>query len=168
MLMIQWSKILQMDDYYVNVCEYISYWLSMSVVFSIKYILGLIIFVSGGIKELENSALKVLDVCILLYFEKIELYNSDQRVLLTTSQIWSGVLGFVGRLIILFAMACTYLISLIMRLFSWRFLLVISVSLRAVMTCIMFHFLEAAELKCLLKLVVMMLAIFCRWWGSRH
>ena len=59
----------------------------MSVVFSIKYILGLIIFVSGGIKELENSALKVLDVCILLYFEKIELYNSDQRVLLTTSQI---------------------------------------------------------------------------------
>ena len=53
-----------MDDPYSHVLYYISYWLSMSVVFTLKYILGLIIFVSGGSDERKNGALKVLDVAI--------------------------------------------------------------------------------------------------------
>ena len=48
-----------------HVIEYISYWLSMSVVFTLKYIMGMSIFVSGGSKERKNGALKVVDVAIL-------------------------------------------------------------------------------------------------------
>ena len=44
--------------------EYISYWFSMSVVFTLTDILGLSIFVSGGNRERKNSALKVVDVAI--------------------------------------------------------------------------------------------------------
>ena len=40
-----------MDDKYSYVCEYISYWFSISVVFILKDILGLSIFMSGGSKE---------------------------------------------------------------------------------------------------------------------
>ena len=36
----------------------------MPVIFTLKYILGLSIFVSGGIKGSENFALKVVDVAI--------------------------------------------------------------------------------------------------------
>ena len=36
----------------------------MSVVFTLKYILGLSILVSGGSEELKNGALKVVDVAI--------------------------------------------------------------------------------------------------------
>ena len=38
--------------------------LSMSVVFTLKYILGLSIFVSGGSYERKNGALKGVDVAI--------------------------------------------------------------------------------------------------------
>ena len=51
--------------------EYRSYWLSMSVVFTLKDIMGLSIFVSGVGKELKNGSLKVVDVAILSYFEKL-------------------------------------------------------------------------------------------------
>ena len=54
-----------MDDTYAHVIEYNSYWLSMSVVFTLKHILGLSIFVFGGNKERKNGALNVLDVAIL-------------------------------------------------------------------------------------------------------
>ena len=54
-----------MNYKYSYVLEYISYWLSMSVVFTLKDIMGLSIFVSGGGKERKNGALKVVDVAIL-------------------------------------------------------------------------------------------------------
>ena len=53
-----------MYDTLAHVIEYISYWFSMSVVSTLKYILGLSIFVSGGSKERKNGALKVVDVAI--------------------------------------------------------------------------------------------------------
>ena len=40
-----------MDDPSTHICEYRSYWLSMSVVFTLKDNLGLSIVVSGGSKE---------------------------------------------------------------------------------------------------------------------
>ena len=52
------------DEPYVHVLEYRSYWLSMSVVSTQKYILGISIFVSGSSKERKNGALKVVDVDI--------------------------------------------------------------------------------------------------------
>ena len=60
-----------MDDPSENVLEYRLYWLSTSVVFTLKYILGLSIFVSGGSKERKNGAFKVVDVSIFSYFEKL-------------------------------------------------------------------------------------------------
>ena len=53
-----------MDDPSANFLEYRSYWLSISVVFTLKDIMVLIIFVSGGSKERKNGALKVVDVAI--------------------------------------------------------------------------------------------------------
>ena len=53
-----------MDYTYAHVLDYISYWLSMSVIFTIKYILGLSIFVSSDRKERKNGALNVGDVDI--------------------------------------------------------------------------------------------------------
>ena len=53
-----------MDEPYAHVFEYRSYWLSMLFVFNLKYILGLIIFVSGGSTERKNGALTVVDVAI--------------------------------------------------------------------------------------------------------
>ena len=43
----------------------------MSVVFNLKYFLGLGIFVFGDNKECKNDALNVVDVSILSYFEKL-------------------------------------------------------------------------------------------------
>ena len=43
-----------MDDPYAHVLEQISYWLSMAVVFTLKHILGMSIFVSGGTEERKN------------------------------------------------------------------------------------------------------------------
>ena len=58
------STLSSMDDTYAHVIDYRSYWLSMSVVFNLKYILGLSIFVSGGIKERKKGALNVVNVSI--------------------------------------------------------------------------------------------------------
>ena len=88
-----------MDNPFSHVLEYRSYWLSISVVFTLKYILGRIIFVSGGSKDRKKDALKVGDVTIFSRFENFYSYHSDLRVILTTSPIWSGVGGFLGRLI---------------------------------------------------------------------
>ena len=53
-----------MYDPYAHVLEYISYWLSISVVFTLKHIMGLSISVSGGSKDRKNGALKVVDFSI--------------------------------------------------------------------------------------------------------
>ena len=55
----------RMNYSYSHVLEYISYWLSMSVVFTLRDIMGMIIFVSGGSKDCKNCSLKVVDVAIL-------------------------------------------------------------------------------------------------------
>ena len=59
----------------------------MSVVFTLKYILFLSIFVAGGSKERKNGALKVVDVAIFSYFENIESHQSYLRGILTTFPI---------------------------------------------------------------------------------
>ena len=58
------STLSSMDDPSEHVLEYRSYWFSMSVFLTLKDILGLSIFVSGGSKERKNCALKVLDTTI--------------------------------------------------------------------------------------------------------
>ena len=60
-----------MNYKYSHVLEYIAYWLSMSVVFTLKDIMSLSIFVSGGGKEHKNGSLEVVDVAILSQFEKL-------------------------------------------------------------------------------------------------
>ena len=59
----------------------------MSVVFNLKYILDLNIFVSGGSEESKNGALKVVDVDIFSWFENIESHHSYLRGVFTTSPI---------------------------------------------------------------------------------
>ena len=61
----------RMGDPYAHVLDYISYWLSISFVFTLKYIMGLIIFVPGSSKDHKNSALNVVGVSILSSFEKL-------------------------------------------------------------------------------------------------
>ena len=55
---------LSVDDPSAHVLEYIYYWLLISVVFTLKDILGMSIFVSGGSKKRKHCALKVVDVAI--------------------------------------------------------------------------------------------------------
>ena len=81
------SNISRMDDPSAHVLEYRLYWLSTSVVFTLKYILGLSIFVSGGSKERKNGALKFEDVSISSCFVNIESYHSYTIGILTTSPI---------------------------------------------------------------------------------
>ena len=50
-----------MYDTSAYVLEYRSYWLSISVVFILKDILFMSIFVSGGSKESKNGALDFMD-----------------------------------------------------------------------------------------------------------
>ena len=76
-----------MYDIYAHIIEYKSYLLSMSVVFTLKDILGLSIFVSGGNKECKNGAMNVVGFAIFSLFGKIESYQSDLRGLFTTSPI---------------------------------------------------------------------------------
>ena len=66
------------DDPSVYVLEYISFWLSMSVVLTLKYILGMSIFVYCGSKELKNDALNVVDIALSRSFTN-ESYHSDTR-----------------------------------------------------------------------------------------
>ena len=53
-----------MDDPSTHFLEYRPYWLSMSVVFTLKDILGLSIFVFGGIKGRKKFPMKVVDAAI--------------------------------------------------------------------------------------------------------
>ena len=55
------STLSSMDDPSEHVLEYRSYWFSMSVFLTLKDILGLSIFVSGGSKESKNGALDFMD-----------------------------------------------------------------------------------------------------------
>ena len=71
----------------------------MSVVFTLKDIPCLSIFVYGVNEERRNGALDVVGFSILSSFENIESYQSDLRGLLTKSTILYDVEGFVGRLI---------------------------------------------------------------------
>ena len=52
------------DDQFSHVLEYESCWFSISVVFTLKYILGLSIFVFGGNDESKNGSLNVVDIAI--------------------------------------------------------------------------------------------------------
>ena len=52
------------DDNYAHVFEYKSYWFSILVVFTLKDILGLSIFLFGGNKEHKIGALNGVDVAI--------------------------------------------------------------------------------------------------------
>ena len=61
--------------------------LSISVVFTLKYILDLSVFVSSGNEERQKVALNVVDLSIFSSFENIESYQSYIRGLLTTSSI---------------------------------------------------------------------------------
>ena len=54
----------------------------MSVFLTLKYILGLGIFVSSGNDEHKNGVLKIVDAAIFSYFEKLS----------HTIQIWEGSL----------------------------------------------------------------------------
>ena len=72
---------------------------------------------------------------------------------MTTYPIWSGFVGFVWIPISLFPMSCMCLIWLNMHLFYWKFVLIISLSMWAVMTCTLLHFpvgfwLEMASKNC--------------------
>ena len=78
-----------MDDTYAHVMGYRSYLFSMSVVFTLKCILERSIFVSGGIKELRNGVLNVVDFSIFSSFEIIESYQSD----------WMGTLDYITNMI---------------------------------------------------------------------
>ena len=71
---------------------------------------------------------------------KIESYHSDMGGLLTTSPLWYGVGGFLGRPISVFPMACMFLIWLNIRLFSWILVMMISLSIRSVIPCNLLHF----------------------------
>ena len=53
-----------MDDPSAHVLEYRSYWFSMSVVFTLKYILVWSIFVYSGSEKYINSALNMVDFYI--------------------------------------------------------------------------------------------------------
>ena len=58
----------------------------MSVVLTLKDILGMSIFVYGGNKELKNDALNVVDIALSRSFTN-ESYRSDMRGILTTSPV---------------------------------------------------------------------------------
>ena len=71
---------------------------------------------------------------------KIDSYHSYMRGILTTYPIWYVVIGFVGRIIILLPISWMCLIWLNIHLFSLRLVLIISLFLRAVITCTLLHF----------------------------
>ena len=79
------------------------------------------------------------DFAIFSSFASIESYHSSQRGFLTTSPMLSGVGGFLVRLITLFRIALIYLIWLKMDMFSWIFVIKISLSLCAVITWTILH-----------------------------
>ena len=112
----------------------------MSVVFILKDILGLSIFVSGGSDDCKNGSLKVVDISIFSWFKNIESYHSDPRGIFTKSPIWSGVGGFIGRLVSFFPISCMCLILFNMNIFYWILVLMMSLYLRAVMTFNLLHF----------------------------
>ena len=62
----------RMDDTSAHVLEYRSYWLSMSVILTLKDILGMSIFVYSVSYERKNGSLKVMGVSIFSHFENIE------------------------------------------------------------------------------------------------
>ena len=129
-----------MDNIFAQVIEYISYWLSISVVLTLKEILGCNMFVSGCNKERLNGALKVMDSVIFSSFSKFELYHSSLRGIFIMSLMWSGVGGFVGKLIVFLPIACMCLIWLKMYLFYCRFFFKMLLSLWDVITLTLLYF----------------------------
>ena len=82
-------------------------------------------FVPGGSEECINGALDVVDFSIFSSFEKIESIQSDLRIILTTSPIWSGVVGFVEIIISFSPIDWMCLIWLNIDLFYWWFFLTV-------------------------------------------
>ena len=76
-----------MDYLSAHVLEYISYILQISVVFTLKDILGLSIFVSVGNEERKYGALNVADFAIFSLLKEIQSYQSNLRGLFTTFPI---------------------------------------------------------------------------------
>ena len=60
-----------------HVMEYRSYYLSMSVVFTLKYILGRSIFVSGGNEERKSGTLYVVD---FLFYHHLKIFNRTSQI----------------------------------------------------------------------------------------
>ena len=127
-----------MDDLSAHVLGFKWYWLSTSIIFTLKYILGtsIICLVVVSNAKIVNWMLWIFTFSHSL---KNESYQSDLRGLLFTSLIWSGVGGFVGRLIF----SPTYWMCMIwlnMHLSSWILVLKMFLSLRGVMTWTLLYF----------------------------
>ena len=90
------------------------------------------------------------------------------RLLLTTSTIWYGVGGFVGKIISFYRMACMCLIWLNMILFYWRLVLIMSLSLRDVMIWTLLHFPVSCWIEMASEKIGLLLVIFCQCWGSTN
>ena len=71
----------------------------MYFVVTLKDIFGCTIFVYFYNNERKNDAANVVDFTIFLMFANIESYHSNISILLTTSQILSGIVDFIGRFI---------------------------------------------------------------------
>ena len=139
MHMIQWSQPLQAWMNYLYMFFSIYHIFPMPVVFTLKDIMGLRFFVSGGNKNVKTMHW-MLWMLPFSHLEKNESYHSDLRGLLTLSLIWSGIWGFVGRLIIFSPMASMCLILLNMGIFTWILVLTMYFSLRAVRTSNLLNF----------------------------
>ena len=112
----------------------------MSVVFTLKYILGPSIFVSSGSEECRNGALNVVDFSNFSSFGMIGSYQSGLRGILTTKQIWSGVGGFARIIMSLLYISCMFLIWFNIDMFSWMFFLKMFLSMQAVFTRTLLYF----------------------------
>ena len=71
---------------------------------------------------------------------KIDSYQSDMRGLLNTSPIWSGIGGFLWRLLSLLPISWMSLILLNMHIFYWIFVPIMFLSLQDVMKCTLLYF----------------------------
>ena len=96
------STLSSIIDSSAHVLEQRPYLLSIYVFLTQNKILVHTLSVLGDSYECSNGALNVIDFVILSSFANIEAYNSAHRGLLTTLPILSGVVVFVGRIIIWF------------------------------------------------------------------
>ena len=127
--------------------------MSISVVFTLKDILGRSIFVSVGSKERRNCALNVGGFSIFSSFANIKSYQSALRRVFTIFPIWYVVGVFVVIIISLLFISWMCIIWLKIDIFPWRFVLTICLSLWDVMIWILSYFtvsylLDIASMTC--------------------